>query len=155
MALLSIASIAGRSAVLAAALGALVVLCLSTTASAADLSVVSGSVIDVGGTRIRLWGIRSPETDAMCRRGDAGDACSATSRRVLERLIGNEELRCLVKTGLPGQPIVAQCSVRGDDLGHLMVLSGWATDDRAESGGHYAMQEEVAREERVGMWKYR
>jgi len=133
----------------------LVAACLSAAAQAANVSVISGNQVDVGGMLIRLWGIQPPEAEAMCRRGDMGDVCAVTSRRVLERLIGKEELRCLVMASQPGEPVVAKCAVYGKDLGQLMVLSGWATDHSPESSGHYAFEEEVARGERVGMWKYR
>lgn len=150
-----ISLIAWKPAIVAVVLMALMGPYPSTPSLAADVSVVSGSVIDVGGMRIRLWGIRLPEASATCHRGGGSRACASLSRRVLERFIGNEELRCLVMVNQPGQPISAKCSVQEEDLGHLMVLSGWATDDGAESGGFYALQEEVAREQRVGMWKDR
>ncbi|WP_431858698.1 thermonuclease family protein [Azospirillum sp.] len=145
--------IAGKPTVLSVALAVLLTLCPPTAAQARELSVISGTVIDVNGKRIRLWGIRAPETDTVCRLGGTGDSCAAMSRWVLERFIGDEEVRCLVMISQPAEPVGAQCSVQGNDLGHLMVLSGWARDDGAESGGFYSLQEEVAREQRVGMWK--
>ena len=145
--------ISRNPALLMAFLAALMVLYRPTAVQARNLSIVSGNMIDVDGMRIRLWGIRVPEADVTCHRGNVNESCAAFSRRVLERLIGSEELRCLVKVSHPSQPVGAQCSVQGADLGHLMVLGGWATDDGAESGGFYAVQEEVAREQRVGMWK--
>ena len=153
MALRPISLIAGMPVIVATAFAAFLTLCPSITAQARDLSVISGTVIDVNGKRIRLWGIRAPGADTVCRLGTAAETCAAMSRWVLERLVGDGELRCLVMINQPGGPVGAQCSVQGADLGHLMVLGGWATDDGAESGGFYALQEEVAREQRVGMWK--
>ncbi|NUB04613.1 thermonuclease family protein [Azospirillum sp. Vi22] len=122
---------------------------------AAEISVIAGDRIEVEGRDIHLWGVRAPEADAMCHGNGQGEPCAKVSRRLLEALIGKDEVICIVKDGRPDKPVSAQCSVDGADLGHLMITSGWATDDRAESAGFYELLEQAARTERVGMWKYR
>lgn len=122
---------------------------------AAEISVIAGDRIEVQGRDIHLWGVRAPEADALCHGNGQGEPCARVSRRLLEALIGKDEVICIVKDSSPDKPVSAQCSVDGADLGHLMITSGWATDDRAESAGFYELQEQAARAERVGMWKYR
>lgn len=128
---------------------------VSHTAQAAEVSVVAGDRIEVHGRDVHLWGVRAPEADVLCYGNGQGEPCARVSRRLLEALIGKDEVICIVKDGRPETPVSAQCSVDGADLGHLMITSGWATGDRAESGGYYELQEQAARAERVGMWKYR
>lgn len=137
------------------ALAAMLMPLAGHTTLAAEISVIAGDRIEVEGRDIHLWGVRAPEADAMCHGNGQGDSCAKVSRRLLQALIGNDDVICIVKDGSPDKPVSAQCSVNGADLGHLMITSGWATDDRAESAGFYELQEQAARTERVGMWKYR
>ncbi len=122
---------------------------------AAEVSVIAGDRIEVQGRDIHLWGVRAPEADALCNGNGQREPCARVSRRLLEALIGKDEVICNVKDGEPDKPVSARCSVDGADLGHLMITSIWATDDRAKSAGFYELQEQAARTERVGMWKYR
>jgi len=137
------------------ALAALLTSSAGYAALGAEISVIAGDRIEVEGRDIHLWGVRAPEADALCHGNGQGEPCARVSRRLLEALIGRDEVICIVKDGRPDKPVSAQCSVDGADLGHLMITSGWATDNRAESAGFYELQEQAARTERVGMWKYR
>lgn len=137
------------------ALAALLMPLVGHTAMAAEVSVIAGDRIEVEGRDIHLWGVRAPEADALCYGNGQGEPCARVSHRLLQALIGNDDVICIVKDSRPDKPVSAQCSVDGADLGHLMITSGWATDDRAESAGFYELQEQAARTERVGMWKYR
>ncbi|PWC74710.1 thermonuclease family protein [Azospirillum sp. TSH64] len=137
------------------ALAALLMPLVGHAAMAAEISVIAGDRIEVQGREIHLWGVRAPEADALCHGNGQGEPCARVSRRLLEALIGKDEVICIVKDDRPDKPISAQCSVDGADLGHLMITSGWATDDHAESAGFYELQEQAARTERVGIWKYR
>lgn len=120
-------------------------------AAAADVSVAAGNVLMIDGRPFRLWGISPPEPDSVCRR-TGSESCATVARRVLERFLSTEDLRCSVVGAQPDRTLVGRCFVATADLGHLMVLSGWAVDDPEESGGFYREQEEAARTAPAGQW---
>jgi endonuclease YncB( thermonuclease family) len=46
----------------------------------------------------------------------------------------------------------ARCFIDGTDLGESAVRNGWAVPDK--SGSVYRDDEDIARAEKLGMWKY-
>lgn len=131
----------------------MIVLGSASAGQAADVTVVAGDTIDVAGRRVRLWGIKAPAPGERCVWEGEDGPCAGMSKRVLELFVGREELRCLVRGNDGTGQVVAQCVVAGRDLGHLMVLSGWAVHDPEEGAESYGLQEEAARSQQVGMWK--
>lgn len=131
------------------------ILCSTDASRAADITVVAGDTIKVAGRPIRLWGIKAPVLGERCVWEGEDGPCASMSKRVLELFVGREELRCLVRGNDGAGQVVAQCLVAGADLGHLMVLSGWAVHDPEEGAESYGLQEEAARAQQVGMWKIR
>lgn len=120
-------------------------------ATAGDVSVATGNILMIEGRPFRLWGIRPPQPDSVCHRTEP-EPCAIVALRVLERFLGTEDLRCSVVGTQPDGTVVGRCFVAVTDLGHLMVLSGWAFDDPDESGGFYREQEEAARTAPAGQW---
>lgn len=96
--------------------------------------IVDGDTLDVGKTRIRLWGINTPE------RGEQG---YQDAKDYLKKLTQNAELRCKIFYYDKWKRTVASCEIEGQDIGRIMVLSGMAIDYKKYSKGFYA--EEAAR----------
>lgn len=122
-------------------------------AAAAEVLAAAGNIVVIEGRPFRLWGIRPPQPDIICHRGL--EPCAIVARRILERFLGTEDLRCSVVSTQPDGTVVGRCFVATADLGHLMVLSGWAVDLPDESGGFYHEQEEAARAAPAGQWVQR
>lgn len=120
-------------------------------AMAAEISVTAGNILLIEGRPFRLWGIKPPAADKVCHRKEP-EPCAKIARRVLKLLLGDEDFRCsVVKTEADGT-VVGRCFVSTADLGHLMVLSGWANDDPDESLGFYQALEGAARAAPAGQW---
>ncbi len=115
---------------------------LRGSASASD-----GDSLRLDGRRIRIEGIDAPEIGQMCRRADTRGDCGAQAGRRLAALVARATTVCR----LHGQDRYGRdlgvCTVRENDLGREMVLSGYAV-----SYGLYHDEEERARSSGTGLW---
>lgn len=111
-----------------------------------------GDVVTVNGQEFRLDGIDAPDVGQTCKnvRGKEYD-CFELSRKMLERIINNDEVTCTPKKDQGRKPPLAVCMVRGVDMGRAMVQLGYALAYRALSFT-YDRDEAVAMSFRRGMW---
>ena len=116
--------------------------------------VVDGDSLEIGGQRIRLFGIDAPEGRQHCRNTQGQDyACGREgAARALDALIGGRSVTCTRLDHDRYEREVAACTVEGRDLGEAMVRSGHARDYARHSHGRYAAAEREAREARRGLW---
>lgn len=114
---------------------------------AGGASVVDGDTIDIHDQRIRLSGFDAPERGRRCGTVNVFQKAS----NYLGDYIQRQTVTCDV-TGKNGDRLVATCSVRGKDLGEIMVASGWARDWPRYSRRTYADEEASARRSRAGIW---
>jgi endonuclease YncB( thermonuclease family) len=90
------------------------------------VKVVDGDTIDIGGVRVRLFGIDAPERSQPCFRDGHVWACGQTARKELAALLYTDT-RCFpLERDMYGR-IVAQCFLgNGTDIQSWMVSHGWA-----------------------------
>ena len=115
--------------------------------------VVDGDTIIVAGERVRLHGIDAPELDQpFWWRGQQLD-CGTIALAALEALTAGVPLRCEpVERDCYGR-LVAKCfSPNGCDVGHRLVLAGWALAYRRYSLDYVDAENEARKAER-GMWR--
>lgn len=105
--------------------------------------IVDGDTLDVGKTRIRLWGIDTPE------REEPG---YLDAKEFLNSITMNATLNCLAMYYDRWKRTVASCEIDGQDIGRIMVLSGMAKDYKKYSKGFYDKAEAQARINKVGFW---
>ncbi len=106
--------------------------------------IVDGDTLDVDDTRIRLWGINTPE------RGQQG---YEEAKEYLVKITANATLNCAAFYFDRYKRTVASCEIEGQDIGRMMVLSGMARDYTKYSKGFYANDELEAKQQKRGMWR--
>ena len=134
---------------------AVFVLCLLPQFAAADpngrIRVIDGDTWDVGGDRVRLFGIDAPETDQTCQRpnGDVWACGQWVSQQVRQQYDGKSADCTALDTDRYGR-IVARCAVGGEDAGRTMVSKGLAFAYRKYSMD-YDLDEKVAAVNDLGL----
>ena len=115
-------------------------------------TVIDGSTIEIGGRRLRLYGIDAPDLDQTCSDGHERDySCGRAAAKALAVRIGGESVTCEPRaTGAEGT-LTALCRREGDDLAAWMVANGYAIADRSTSAA-YEAQDRHAWGRRVGLW---
>ena len=114
--------------------------------------VVDGDSLEIGGARIRLFGIDAPERGQSCRSGGQPWICGGLARLRLEEWISGRAVVCEEKDRDRYGRIVAVCRAGGEDLNAWMVAEGWALAYRRYSEA-YADEEARAKAARAGVWR--
>ena len=113
--------------------------------------VIDGDTIDVGNSRIRLYGIDAPESDQTCttEQGQVWSCGSWVTDRVIS-LFAGREARCERLAKDKYNRIVARCTVGGVDMGRELVAQGRAFADRRYADD-YVLAEKGAAVRDVGL----
>ncbi len=114
--------------------------------------VVDGDSLEIGGARIRLFGIDAPERGQSCQEGGELWICGGLARLRLEERISQRRVVCVEKDRDRYGRIVAVCRAGGKDLNAWMVSEGWALAYRRYSEA-YVDEEAGAKAARVGVWR--
>lgn len=113
--------------------------------------VVDGDTLDMGGRRIRLFGIDAPESAQSCERDGAAYACGQAAKHYLEALVAGQPVNCHARDKDKYGRTVATCTVGEADINAAMVRAGWAVAYRQYSKAYVPLEEE-ARSRRAGIW---
>ncbi len=115
--------------------------------------VVDGDTIEVGGVRIRLFGIDAPELHQSCRRpGGERYACGDFARGVLVSAIADQAVSCSRRDVDKYGRMVGVCTGSSGDLAGSVVARGAAMAYRHYSFD-YVDEEERARKDHAGIWQ--
>lgn len=107
--------------------------------------VLDGSTFVSGGQKIRLWGIRPLPVD---------DEHFLASRLFLEVLLEQAPFECYYKSKDKNGTFVMQCFSTGVDISSEMLRMGLAKYEPIYLNATYKIDEEFAREQKYGIWKY-
>lgn len=111
-----------------------------------------GDILSINGQDFRLDGIDAPDVRQKCKNVKGAEYdCFELSRRMLERILNNDEVTCTPRKEQGKPPQLAVCVVRGVDIGRAMVQLGYALAYRALTPV-YAADEALASSHRRGMW---
>ncbi len=114
--------------------------------------VVDGDSLEIGGERIRLFGIDAPEGRQDCRDAQGRNfRCGDEARRALADMIGGRPVAC-TPVGESHDRAVSVCRAGGRDLSEAMVREGYAVELPRHSRGRYRAAEREARDGRRGLW---
>lgn len=94
--------------------------------------VVDGDTLVVEGQRIRLYGVDAPESAQQCLDANGKSyPCGLVSKDALDKLVGNNPVRCAVKSQDQYGRNVAVCSLGGGlDLNGWLASNGYAVSYR-------------------------
>ena len=117
-------------------------------------SVIDGDTIEIHGTRIRLHGIDTPESDQRCQDAQGiSYRCGGEAAFALDDMIERRTVLCKGRGQDRYGRIIAICGAgRIPDLGRELVRMGWALAYRRYSK-EYIGDEEAARASGQGMWQ--
>jgi endonuclease YncB( thermonuclease family) len=116
--------------------------------------VIDGDTLDIGGKRVRLFGIDAPEGKQSCTLNGKPWRCGDEASSALTSVIGNHPVTCVEKDVDRYKRVVAVCFVGSEDLNDSMVRQGWALAYRQFSKDYVSAEAEAQREKR-GIWKSR
>jgi len=113
--------------------------------------VLSGELIRVAGTTVRLAGIEAPDRRQTCGAGRRRFRCGAAAESALERLVDGRSVSCTLSgTDDRGRPL-ATCMRGKTDVGAELVRRGRVFASRGFFAT-YASLEEEARTAKAGIW---
>jgi endonuclease YncB( thermonuclease family) len=140
-----------------ALLAALISFCLAAEPIAGPVRVIDGDTIHVGDSRIRLFGIDSPERSQTCSgKDDQTYECGRDATAVMQSLVRGKSVACEPKDRDRYGRTVAICSTDAGDIGETMVRQGWAVRYvRYDREGRYTAAEAEAKAAGLGMWSGR
>lgn len=129
---------------------------LVTGANAEDLTgpvrVIDGATVEIGGKRVKLYGIDAPDLDQTCELRGRTYRCGRVSRTALMDLVAGAIVRCIPRGKSGGSTVLANCLAGGYDISTGMVHTGWAMA-MPRGGTKYAGIEREAKKRRRGLWK--
>ena len=114
--------------------------------------VIDGDTLKISGTRIRLFGIDSPEKGQICRKSDGEYNCGKQATAALSEKIFGSKIYCFKKDIDRYGRIVGICKLNEIDLNAWMVRAGWALAYRRYTN-KYTDEENLARNAKVGIWQ--
>lgn len=131
-----------------------VALCAASSAASdvtGRIDVIDGDTLRVGGVTVRLHGIDAPEKDQTCTHSDGSNwACGAWVTEQVRVAYQGKKTRCTVVTKDRYDRTVAQCFVRGHDVGQKLVQEGIAMAYRKYSLA-YDLDEKAAAVNKRGL----
>jgi len=133
------------SILICSALGSLAYAQSTTKQSMTVERIIDGDTFVASGVKIRLWGIDAPEKD---------HPVSYAAALYLETLLGEGNLSCEFVDIDRYERSVMKCFVDNNDIARSLVRFGMATDYKRYSKGYYDFEENIAKKNHSGLWKY-
>ncbi len=131
--------------------------------------VLDGDTIKMGFTKIRFFGIDSPESKYRGKKQICFDKknkkiyCAELSKRMLEKIISENikkkgSLKCVIRDKPSWDREVGECFINVESkfksLSKFMVRNGYAFDFPKYSKGEYYLDQKYAENNSLGIWKY-
>ena len=122
-----------------------------SNANAQELRIIDGDTIHLNGKKIRFSGIDTPELKQQCIKNGVKNSCGITAKKLLTKLIGNNNVDCVSEGQDQYNRILAECFVNHQSLSSYLVKSGYAFAYRKYSK-KFIDDEDYARTNKLGMW---
>lgn len=115
------------------------------------LRVIDADTYDVGGVRVRLFGIDAPEIGQPCSAQGREWDCGRWARDMVRDQFEGQRATCQEQDVDRYGRVVATCQVNGVDMGGHIVSAGWAWAYRQYSS-LYDLDEKAAAVVGRGLW---
>lgn len=115
------------------------------------IRVIDGDTFDIGGDRVRLFGVDAPEIGQPCVLNRQQIDCGRWVTDLVRARFDGREARCDLHEFDRYGRHVASCTVAGDDMGQVIVTEGWAIAYRRYSM-RYDLDEKAAALAGRGLW---
>lgn len=112
---------------------------------------IDGDTLELGGQRIRLYGIDAVEAGQSCTRNGESWACGQEAKAFLAKLVEGQPIECEQIDLDRHSRIVAHCSVRRMDLARTVIEAGYAVALPQFSDAYVAAEERM-RSHAIGIW---
>ena len=89
------------------------------------LRVIDADTVDVGGLRVRLFGLDAPEIGQPCVLGGQTIDCGRWAGDLVRARFGGKDARCTTRDVDRYGRQVATCDVGGVDIGQVIVAEGF------------------------------
>ena len=119
--------------------------------NAQELRIIDGDTIHLNGKKIRFSGIDTPELKQKCIKNGVKNSCGITAKKLLTKIIGNNNVDCISEGQDQYSRILAECFVNNESLSSYLVKSGYAFAYRKYSK-KFIDDEDYARTNKLGMW---
>lgn len=114
--------------------------------------VLDGDTLQIGTTRIRLYGIDAFEAEQRCTDSDSQSyTCGGAATRALTDLVEDQEVSCVPKGSDVYGRLLAVCRVTATDLSASMVRTGHALA-YTKYVLDYVIDERAAKQALAGAW---
>ena len=110
-------------------------------ALAGKARAVDGDTLEIGGTRVRLWGIDAPESRQTCRAEGREWNCGGLAAAALRSR--STDVRCEPRGTDRYGRVLAVCFEGAEDINAWLVSEGWALAYRRYSKAYVAFEEEA------------
>ena len=112
---------------------------------------MDGDTIAIGGMKVRLSGIDTPEKNQTCRKAGVTWKCGYEATETLRHWTHTKEVRCIGDEKDRYGRLIADCFVDGYNVNARLVYEGWALAYRRYSK-KYVPEEDEAKAAKRGMW---
>ena len=119
--------------------------------NAQELRIIDGDTIHLNGKKIRFSGIDTPELKQKCIKNGVKNSCGITAKKLLTKIIGNNNVDCIFEGQDQYNRILAECFVNHQSLSSYLVKSGYAFAYRKYSK-KFIDDEDYARTNKLGIW---
>jgi endonuclease YncB( thermonuclease family) len=115
-------------------------------------TVIGSNLIEVSGKPVVLWAILSPNQNANCYTNGTPWPCGVESIKATNMAVRKHHLVACYDMGADDHNrMVGRCYVGIEDVGGMLVGTGWALADK-DVDGAYLVQQSDAKFKRKGLW---
>lgn len=114
--------------------------------------IIEADLIELNGTKLRLWGVDAPESEQWCTKNGRQWRCGVEAQKALREHVAGNLIACYDKgLGEDDELVLGQCFLGHLDLNGWLARNGWAMAYRRATS-MYSSRESMAKFQRLNIW---